>query len=188
MTETQIGNTERMYMNSSKTPMQKGGQIIGVLTEKFTQESFMTKGKIETRYKIMLPTGTEVITPGHAALLSKLDRVQIGKTVRIVYQGLSTNPKPGRMPAKLYDVFVNDAPAAVIQAPPAQPAPAPDPIEDSCGKILSELRAYANGVLDAPFCDIAIKTTGSMGAASEAVTKLKYEGRIYQAGGFWKAT
>lgn len=58
-----------------------------------------------TLYNFEQKGGVNVAVWGSTVLDTRLKNVKEGEEVKIIYKGLTENPKRGQKPAKLYDVF-----------------------------------------------------------------------------------
>ena len=80
-----------------------------------------------------------------------------------------------------YAILGKAAPGTQTQFVPPQPV-------DAAGKLVAMLKTCPAGLMDTPFWDEVKKVTDNLGDGVRLVDRLKQEGRIYNQGGYWKAT
>lgn len=82
-------------------PENKGDELIGQLVN-------VEQGMYGNQYIIRLPEGNETKTPSHKVLQSRMSRVAIGETIKIVFEGQEPPAVKGQNPTKLYKVYVKE--------------------------------------------------------------------------------
>ena len=117
-------------------------------------------------------------TPSHKNLQAKCAKVNPGQYVRITLTGEKSVGKGSKM--QVYEVGIRKGYQATIPQP-QQPV-------DAAGKLLAVLKTAPAGLLDNAFWDEVKKAADNLGDGVRLVDRLKQEGRIYNQGGFWKAT
>ena len=191
--ETRIEGTQRDYWNSKTGGYAKvNDQVRGVLLRAEVDEY---KGKPTTQYVIKAVDGHEIYLPGHAVLNGLMLKVQVGRTVRIVYLGKGEGRR-GRNAPELYDVFLT---ADLMQEVPKVKEEKKETadvagIKDLMGKLAFASKIYPDGIPEQIVIDSVKAQCRELGykdatAPDAMLQHLKERGYIYQPKtGFYKVT
>lgn len=80
-------------------PVKEGDELVGKVQE-------IKEGTYGQQYLIATADGKSVLTPSNKVLQSRMAKVEIGETVKIVYLGVEPPKQRGYKPTLLFDVFV----------------------------------------------------------------------------------